>query len=166
MSLATSSAADAFGVPLSMQWPCLANLNGTVRQSSHVANDGYHSQLGEDKLIFEHFFSSPAWNCRSQPTSWLGTRFATEPTSQHCSPHPPAYLDFAPPSGILQREAKFFKTRKSEKKTSFSLQTYAPSRKFRSLFRKKKASFSLQTGAPSEKKGPNGRRRRAKVGNR
>ena len=60
----------------------------------------------------------------------------------------------------------FLKLGNPKKKPSFSLQTYAPSRKFRSLFRSGKASFSLQTGAPSEKNGPNGRRRRAKVGNR
>ena len=53
----------------------------------------------------------------------------------------------------------FLKRGNPKKKPSFSLQTYAPSRKFRSLFRKKKASFSLQTYAPSEKKGPNGPRR-------
>ena len=42
---------------------------------------------------------------------------STGPAPGDSPGHPPAYLDFAPPSGILQREAKFSKTRKSEKKT-------------------------------------------------
>ena len=91
---------DSFGVPIELRWPCLES----VRAAPTVANAlisprGYHSQLGEDKLLFEYFFNAPEWRCRANRSATPHPR---------CKSHPPTYLELGANDGLKMSNTVFY----------------------------------------------------------